>query len=655
MYFSYPLEESTIKLELESNENDTKEWNEILWKRVVPKPLLLDKRYAFNVDYNQLSIGTLYMSIEHVNIPMELNGTLPHLYRLNSSLDTLDTISVGIHLNDTWDTLKIYLKSLLNVIENIKSEYNLETKSPFQRLIRDSFLRGLHFRQQRITCMMEFNTELQVNLKEKLLFIQSHHKEEERKSTLYWNFPFFKRCRDKKSSSQESHIYKIYVHQAINELSHQFDRVLFDFEREMEKIHLAATLHAPGDPSAIIVQKVVSNIILLCIKSNDLVMHILSQISKDQDFMDPIIQNITNTLGILQFQILPQLENQRKRESKLGLVLKNAFQLLQELIEKMKRLLSLQGMYLLNNLQNPNEFIPKPWWSELVYDSLFIQLVQVISMTFHKSWRTYLDNSARNPQFWRFMIQVGYPLTFYSQVIPDEMNVHVFDELNYQLNQLERNLRLRFHSDAHSSHLEIKMDLQSIILSFPISSSETEILSLFSHEKSFIPLNLFLILPKKPKYLLHWSDPTDVSMNTTESHLYTKSLSINKNSLKSIKEFIKKIQHFSLKKSGIKPFAMISSHLQSHLNSVESGILGTDHTFYFSSLERDVQITLLTSRLFTFLSKNTSHYFYKSSSGNDVWASIWIQNETKEAVFTLQDADFLFEHHHISLDSSLVI
>jgi hypothetical protein len=85
------------------------------------------------------------------------------------------------------------------------------------------------------------------------------------------------------------------------------------------------------------------------------------------------------------------------------------------------------------------------------------------------------------------------------------------------------------------------------------------------------------------------------------------------------------------------------------LNILKLEIEGKRTAFYSHKNEKDLQVTLLASRCLNLLAKSISQHLFKVSTGSP-WSTLWVQNDSQNSVFNIEDADYLNENYGVSIN-----
>ena len=627
-----------------------------LWSRIIPKPLILGKSYTFDISTDEGILGKLHLCVEEMHLPFP--ESTPRFFQFDmGDKRVVDTIVFDLDIEDRWDTRASLFTSLIlhgtDVYDKWSEAYQ-ETHGHL-KLIRDSLLKGLQFRICRLQLWLNDPTSLPIiGLKEKIICIREAHDRsqgarksllmtiEHRKHVLYWNSSWLKQSSKAQKFPEASKVYRIYIHQAIHKIDDMLNRQLRLIQLEIQKIHQAASTSTRGNSSFAIVHTVKVNLLEICIQMNDLVSSLLMEISKNQEYMEPFVTDISRLMNIVHVQIMPNLVHSQKSGGlTLGQLLVQITQVMEEMAERVKRLMKLQGLRLTASCEG-QRLSKKPWWSGLLYEAEFLQLIELISLSFQKLSIIYSDFDNGSLEFWSFLIKTGMPVIFYSHIVPDESNMDAFEDLAYRLVELSRRVKISFHPISSSSNSEIHVTHLDLILSFPMADLEFDALHPFQSDRIKVDIHPLLFLPKKPDNSTKWSEHVTQSISSVES----RATDVNVQTFKILDSYLTRIKdHTGVK---FRTNEIIKNELDTSFKVLKSEIDGQTATFYLTAFEKDIQITLLASRCMSNLGRSIMRRFFESDQLSHL-TGIWIQTEDKKSAFTIEDADHLYQNHGVSV------
>jgi hypothetical protein len=173
-----------------------------------------------------------------------------------------------------------------------------------------------------------------------------------------------------------------YVHQAIHVINKKLDDKVREVLVQVEKIQKASSFITSADAAAETVYIVRSRVLEICIIINDQISLVLEEILKGQDYMSPLIKDISKSLMTIRLRYT--VGNESNVENlKLGLYLTQMIESLKEVVEKTKRLLTIQAAILTNQVrgEDPSKI---PFWSVLLFDPEFINIIELVAISFQK-------------------------------------------------------------------------------------------------------------------------------------------------------------------------------------------------------------------------------------------------------------------------------
>lgn len=472
-----------------------------------------------------------------------------------------------------------------------------------------------------------------------------------RKSGFLWNCPWLTKesCIRRRGLTEASLVYRSYINQAIRIVNDKLYRKAYLIRNEIKALEHAASFSTSPEANYESVCKVKSNLYTICIDTNEFVSSVLQSVSADHLVFQPHIKDLSRLMGIIYNEVLPNLSGTSKKGSiKVGQLIGKLVGYIEEIVELGHRVLEIQGAILVNGLDGMAP-IKKPWWSGLLYDSDSFELMRLLSICIQHTLKELRSEDSNSVvAFWDFIIRTGYPLILFSHIIPTEVNMAAFEDLAYRLMEMSKRVKVRMHSLSDDPYPKFQIDYLTLTVSIPVPESEYHTLSETMDQNGGISLLPILFLPKHARKVTL----TGIERDGKSSAVTDKALAINRQSLRILTIYVKKIEKFSASNASQIQIGGLYGDLSTGLQVLDSEIQGRVHAFYENPNEKDIQTTLLASRCLTKLTASISSRFFPSSLLQPL-PSVWIQNDdTKNpaALFTVQDADFMFDKFGVSID-----
>lgn len=620
---------SEVKIQIQSMMLDLKRTTGNLGSRVIK---IMDQEVYIRDDDGAL-VGKLRMR-NH-----DSTGIIHESFRFRNSYSSdLEWINVDIRKSAIVDQLYTHdmmLKALISYGEQLILHWeNYPVSSGYTDLIHQSLITGAKIRIAKCRHWLEIRKD-DDSFNEVYVDIDSHII-----CTISWNFPWIKEQSRVYYHSDAANVTQIFIKQAISHLSDTLKRNVFAIHKEVKKIELAAST-TPDNYD--IINHIKSNLFDICTEINELVSTILIEISKSQGIPEEWTRDVSILITSIQVQILPFLAlSSHASQCPFGKILYHVTSSVQELVLRVERLLKIQLLYLTESPYD-GRLIKRSWWSGLLYEKEFLDLLQLISLSVQKMIQNFIDMGV-SVELFQLIFGNGFLFTLYSDLMPDVNSIGIFEDLQYRLHEIRKRIKIRFHSFSDFSDVKFKINSLYLTMSFPINDQAYSqmIQSNLKHPKMDI-IPLFFLLKSEPSQRF-WSD----NIEEKKVELTTRINAINDSTMKLLETYIQKLKHFEISNNS-KAKCSLGNNIDLSLKLLKTEITGTEANLSYLQKPKETHLTSLANHCINAIGRSLAAN-YTSNRHDSLLTGIWLQDKLSKSTFHHETVDYMKESFGILID-----